>query len=231
MRGIRAFALAACLAAAAPGLAAPAPGAETLSVTDLTAGSWFVSLSPGARDDLRFFAVDAADAERLFLRRFATPSFYVDAIYGDDLKVLLWPEAKRRSLSFAPGGSSFTRETSPVKVEYSRSAAPPKGAVDRYEGDWEVGAPAMTVSMRACEKRAWKVVMYFPGDPSSAIPMGYYPLAQANDGIYRSSVSFPDSYVEIEYDPVSDALVIRPMFKERPLAAELYDPVHAWRAK
>jgi hypothetical protein len=89
----------------------------------------------------------------------------------------------------------------------------------------------MTISIRACEKREWKIVMYFPGDPSSAIPMGYYPLAPGVEGSYRSSSSFPDSYIELAYDPVSDALVIRPMFKERPLAAELYDPVRAWRAK
>jgi hypothetical protein len=230
MRGIRALVLAACLVAAASIAAAPSPVSGSLSVADLSDGAWFISLSPGAHDELRFLAVDAADADRLYLRRFATPSFYVDSISGGDLKVLLWPEAKRRSLSFAPGGSSFTRETSPIKVEYRRTTAP-RGAAAPYEGDWEVGSPAMTVSMRACEGRAWKVVMYFPGDPSSAIPMGYYPLAPAGDGIYRSSASFPDSYIELEYDQASDSLVIRPMFKERPLAAELYDPVRAWRAK
>jgi hypothetical protein len=228
MRGFRALALAACLAAAAPIAAAPASGA--LSVADLSAGAWFISLSPGARDELRFFAVDAADAARLYLRRFATPSFYVDSLSGFDLKVLLWPEAKRRALSFAPDGSSFSRETSPSELEYRRTAAP-RGAASPYEGDWEVGSPAMTISIRACEKREWKIIMYFPGDPSSAIPMGYYPLAPAGDGIFRSSESFPDSYIEIEYDPASDALVIRPMFKERPLAVELYDPVRAWHAK
>jgi hypothetical protein len=231
MRGKSALSLALCLAAAAPLLSAPAPSAQALSAANLTAGSWFLSLSPGARDDLKFFAVEAADAGRLYLRRFATPSFYLDALAGTDLKVLLWPEAKKRSLSFGPEGNSFTRETSPFKVDYKRSGAAPKGAPLAYEGDWTVGEPAMTVSIRACEKRSWAVVMYFPGDPSSGIPMGYYPLAPVGDGVFRSSSAFPDSYIELEYDPASDALVIRPLFKERPLAAGLYDPVRAWRAK
>ncbi len=231
MKARRTLLSAACLALAAPLLAAPAPSAASLSVADLAGGAWFLSLSPGARDELRFFAVDAADAGRLYLRRFSTPSYFVDALSGSELKVLLWPEAKKRSLSFAPGGASFIRETSPVKVEYKRAAPAPGGAAVPYEGDWEIGAPPMSVSIRACEKRAWTAIMYFPGDPSSAIPMGYYPLAPAGEGAYRSSAAFPDSYLELEYDPGSDALIIRPMFKDRPLAAGLYDPVRAWRSK
>jgi hypothetical protein len=234
MNGVRILAAAACILAAASTLAAPAKGteAETLGPEALAAGTWFLSLSPGARDELRFFAIDPADADHLYLRRFVTPSFYLDALSGDDLKVLLWPEVKTRSLSFAPDNASFMRETSPIKVEYRRSpATPSRRSASPYEGDWEIGEPVMTVSIRACERRAWKVVMYFPGDPLSAIPMGYYPLYPSSDGIYRSSSSFPDSDIELSYDPASESLVIRPLFMERPLAAELYDPVHAWRGK
>jgi hypothetical protein len=233
MKGATLIALAACLVLAAPARAAPAqpPDAAAPSPDALARGAWFLSLSPGAKDELRFFVLDGADAGRLFLRRFATPSFYLDALSGGDLKVLLWPEAKRRSLAFAPDGSSFAREASPVKVVYKRAAAAPPRAASPYEGDWEIGEPAMTASIRACEKRAWALVMFFPGDPLSAIPMGYYPLFPAGEGSYRSSASFPDSLVELEYDPDSDSLVIRPLFKERPLAAELYDPVRAWRGK
>jgi hypothetical protein len=195
-------------------------------------GSWFVSLSPGARDELRFFALDPSDAGRLYLRRFATPSFYLDALSGDELKILLWPEAKRRALAFSFDGDSFVRETSPIRLEYRRAdAASPRAAGSAYEGEWTVGEPAMTVSIRACERRDWVLVMYFPGDPLSAIPMGYYPLFLSSGGSYRSSSSFPDSSIELAYDPGSDALVLRPLFKDKPLAAELYEPVRAWRGK
>jgi hypothetical protein len=228
------LALAVCLAAALPALAAPAGNAPALGIGTLTGHSWFVNLSPGARDELRFFAIDPVDANSLYVRRFATPSFYLDSLSGMDLKVLLWPDAKKLSLSFAPDGTSFTREKSPIKVEYKRSAdssTAARGALSPYEGDWGIGDPIMTASIRACEKRTWALVMYFPGDPLSAIPLGYYPLSPSGDGSYRSSSAFADSFIEIEYDQVSDALVIRPLFKDRPLAPELYDPVHAWRGK
>jgi hypothetical protein len=234
MNEMRILALVACLFAAAHALAAPVAVSVVggLSPEALIAGSWFLNLSPGAHDELRFLSIDTADADRLYLRRFATPSFYLDALSGSDLKVLLWPKAKKRSLSFAPDKASFTREASPIKVEYLRSSASPsRRDASPYEGDWEIGKPVMTVSMRACEKRTWTVVVFFPGDPLSAIPMGYYPLFLSGDGSYRSSSSFPDSCIELEYDPASDSLVIRPLFKERPLAAELYDPVHAWRGR
>jgi hypothetical protein len=230
MNGLRILAIAACLAASIPAFAAPAANAGSLSPEALAAGSWFLSLSPGARDELRFFALDPSDAKRLYLRRFATPSFYLDALSGSDLKILLWPEAKQRSLTFAPDRASFVRETNPIKVEYRRSTAP-RGDASLYEGDWGIGDPAMTVSIRACEKREWTIAMYFPGDPLSAIPLGYYPLYPLGDGSYRSSSSFPDSCIELKYDAASDALVIRPLFSERPLAAELYDPVRAWRGR
>jgi hypothetical protein len=223
---IAVFIVSASPVAAAPGFDAGASGMGALP-----AGSWFLSLSPGARDQLRFFAIDAADASHLYLRRFATPSFYLDALSGNELKIFLWPEAKKLSLTFTPDESSFTREASPIKVEYRRTTAAPAGRSAPYVGDWEIGAQAMTVSMRACEKRDWTLVMYFPGDPLSAIPLGYYPLSPTGDGGYRSSSAFSDSQIELEYDPASDALVIRPLFKERPLAAELYDPVRAWRGK
>jgi hypothetical protein len=241
MRALRLFFFIACAAAAWPSAAAPAsraPGAPltsdaaSLSPAVLVAGSWFINLGPGSRDALRFFAIGPEDAGRLYLRRFATPSFYLDTLAGRELKILLWPEPKRRSLDFAPDGSSFTRETSPIKLEYRRSAgSTPRGASTPYEGDWDVGDPAMTLSIRPCEKRAWAVAMYFPGDPFSAIPMGYYPLYSVGEGVYRSSSVFADSGVELEYDPGSDALVIRPLFKERALAAELYEPVRAWRGE
>jgi hypothetical protein len=238
MSAPRILLLAACLAASAlPSVAAPG-GAAASGPQDpafLTGGSWFISLSPGARDGLRFFPIAAADADRLFLRRFATPSFYLDSLAGNDLKVLLWPEAKRRTLSFAPDGMSFLREASPIRVEYARTARAGKAEAGRspaaYEGEWETGKPAMPVSIRACERSAWALVMYFPGDPLSAIPMGYYPLRPIGDGTYRSSAAFPDSQLELEYDMVSDSLLVRPLFKERPLAAELYDPVRAWRGR
>jgi hypothetical protein len=237
MSAPRVLLLAACLAASAlPSIAAPAsPASGSMDAAFLTGGSWFISLSPGARDSLRFFPIAAADADRLFLRRFATPSYYLDSLTGNDLKVLLWPEAKRRTLSFAPDGMSFLREASPLRVEYARTARAGKAEAGRsptaYEGEWETGKPAMPISIRACERGAWEIVMYFPGDPLSAIPMGYYPLRPIGDGTYRSSSAFPDSPLELEYDRASDSLLLRPLFKEKPLAAELYDPVRAWRGR
>jgi hypothetical protein len=213
--------LAAGLAVAS--LAAAAPSADAR----LVSGTWFLNLGPGSRDPVRFFAIAPEDAGRLYLRRFSTPSYYLDALSGNELKVLLWPEPKRRTLSFSEDGRTLLRETSPIRLEYARSTQR-KGASSPYEGDWEVGDPAMDLSIRACEKAAWTLVMYFPGDPLSAIPMGYYPLRPAGEGAYRSSSAFSDSCVEIEYDQRSSALVIRPVFKERPLAAELYEPVRAW---
>lgn len=207
----------------------------------LISGSWSMSLVPGEREPLRFFAVEGADSGRLYLRRFMTPSFYVDALSGADLRVLLLPEPTSRKLAFAADGDSFVRETSPASIEYKRAAAAAgsasglaKAAQTRsssYEGDWEIGDIGMTASIRACEKRAWALVMYFPGHPFSAIPLGYYPLYDQGDGVWRSSSAFADSLLELTYDQVSDSLVIRPLFKERPLAAELYDPVRAWRDK
>jgi hypothetical protein len=231
MKALYPLALAACLLAAGPGAAEPkASGAAGLSSEALAAGSWFINLGPGSRDELRFFLIAPEDAGHLYVRRFLTPAFYLDALSGGELKVLLWPETKHRTLSFSEDGTSLLRETSPVRLEYRRSSAPP-GAAPSYEGDWEVVGPAMTLSIRACEKAAWKLAMYFPGDPLSAIPMGYYPLRPVGDGVYRSSAAFLDSSIELEYDPLSDALVIRPLGKERPLAAELYEPVRAWRGK
>jgi hypothetical protein len=220
------FAVLACLVA--PVFAAAAPDAASLGPEALFSGTWFLSLGPESREELRFFAIALEDSGRLYLRRFATPSYYLDALAGDELKVLLWPEAKRRTLSFAEDGMSFLRETSPIALEYRR-ASPSRGASSSYEGDWMIGDPGMTLSIRACEKARWTIAMYFPGDPLSAIPMGYYPLRLASGGVYRSSSAFPDSGIEVEYDPQSDALLIRPTFKERPLAAELYESVRAWR--
>jgi hypothetical protein len=233
------FALAACLLAALPAAAAPSPGAPqapapsaaaSLKPEALIAGAWFLNLGAGSREELRFFAIAPEDAGRLYLRRFATPSYYLDALSGSELKVLLYPEAKRRTLSFARDGMSLVRETSPIKLEYRRISAPRSGS-SPYEGDWEVGDPAMTLAIRPCEKSPWVVAMYFPGDPLSAIPMGYYPLRQVGEGIFASSSAFSDSSVELSFDPVSDALVIRPRFKERALADELYEPIRAWRGK
>jgi hypothetical protein len=224
------LALAACLALGI----CPVMYAQVLDAKTLTLGNWFISLRPGAQDRLRFFELDAADSSRLYIRRFATPSFYVDAYSGRELKVLLWPEVKRRVLDLAPGASSFVRETTPFKLEYKRvkgSGEAVRGSGSPYEGEWEIGDPPMTVSARACEKRAWTLVMYFPGDPLSAIPMGYYPLFPVGDGTYRSSDDFPDSLIELEYDQASSSLVIRPLFKAMPLAADLSDPVRAWRGK
>jgi hypothetical protein len=213
----------------------------TLDAKVLTSSSWFMSLGPGDRDQLRFFTLDGAASSALYLRRFMTPSYYLDALAGTQLKVLLWPEPKLRTLAFSPDGNSIIRETSPASLEYRRAAASRGSSagsaaaknVSPYEGDWEIGIGenAMTVSIRACEKKEWDMVMYFPGDPDSAIPMGYYPLFSLGDGTWRSSSAFADSLIELEYDQDSDSLVIRPMYKERPLAADLYDPVHAWRDK
>jgi hypothetical protein len=217
-----------CLAAL---VAAPQrPCAQAPDARALVAGSWFISLRPGAQDRLRFFAVDAADASRLYLRRFSTPAFYLDAWSGTELKVLLWPEPKRRPLAIAPGAASFLRESSPFRLEYRRAnGAAARAGASPYEGDWEIGEPPMAAAVRACEKRAWTLALYFPGDPLSALPMGYYPLYSVGDGTWRSSGAFPDSLVEIEYEAASGALVLRPLFKDRPLAADLYDPVRAWR--
>ena len=222
------IAFAACVLLATSLGAAPA----TDTAKAIEKGGWYLSLSPGAKDQVRFMSIDPDDANRLFLRRFVTPSFYVDALSGDQLKVLLWPRAKELRLAFAGDGSSFKRQPESVEVEYKR-ATPLRagGSLSPYEGEWNIGDPAMTVSIRACEQRAWTLVMYFPGDPLSAIPMGYYPLAPAGDGELRSSSAYPDSLIVVEYDPVSESLLIRPLFKERPLAEELYDPVRAWRAK
>jgi hypothetical protein len=212
-------------------------GAYALDAKFLSSSSWFMSLAPGDREQLRFFALGEADSSRLYLRRFMTPSYFLDVLRGEELKVLLWPEAKRRTLVFAAGGDSFIRETSPSTLSYRRAPGGRGRAAEMgifpYEGDWEIGKgeSVMTASIRACEQRAWALVMYFPGDPESAIPMGYYPLFALSDGTWRSSSAFADSLVELEYDSVSDSLVIRPMFSERPLATDLYDPVHAWRDK
>ena len=222
------FALAACIAAS---------GAYALDAKFLSSSSWFMSLAPGDREPLRFFALGDADSSHMYLRRFMTPSYYLDALAGEELKVLLWPEAKRRTLAFAADGDSFVRETSPATIVYRRAAAGRSRAAPKdvfpYEGDWEIGIgeSLMAASIRACEQRAWVLVMYFPGDPESAIPMGYYPLFALSDGTWRSSPAFADSLIELEYDQASDSLVIRPLFKERPLATDLYDPVHAWRDK
>jgi hypothetical protein len=220
------LALAACVVASS---------AFAIDAKALTTGSWFTNIGPGEREPLRFFAIDGADAGRLYLRRFMTPSYYLDAFSGVDLKVLLWPEAKRRTLAFGANGDSFVREASPAVIEYRRasagSAREAATAASPYEGDWEIGEQAMAASIRACEKRAWALVMYFPGDPESAIPLGYYPLFARGEGTWRSSSAFADSLVELEYDQASDSIVIRPLFKERPLAADLYDPVRAWRDK
>jgi hypothetical protein len=219
---------AACLAL--PGGAFAAPSETSLSPADLLAGTW--SISPGyeAASALRFFPIDGRDSGQLYLRRFSTPSFYLDALAGEELKVLLWPEAKSRTLSFSADGSSFLRETSPAKLEYRR--VQPLSGASPYEGDWTIGALGMEASIRACEKRVWSLVMYFPGSPESAIPLGYYPLVALGDGRYRSSGAFPDSLIELSYDEASGALLIRPLFKARPLAtADLYDPVRAWRDK
>jgi hypothetical protein len=223
------FVIAACLSA----LAAVLPlGAQMPDAKALVDGAWFISLRPGAQDGLRFFAVDASDAGRLYLRRFSTPAFYLDAWSGTELKVLLWPEPKKRELVIAPGASSFLRESSPFRIEYRRAKGDGERAgASPYEGDWEIGEPPMAVSVRACEKRGWTLVLYFPGDPLSALPMGYYPLYYSGDGTWRSSGAFPDSLIEIEYEAASGALVIRPLFKDQPLAADLYDPVRAWRGK
>jgi hypothetical protein len=218
------LALVACLATV-PALAAPNAG--KLESKELCGGSWFLSLVPGQREALRIFALAPADTSALYLRRFMTPAYYLDALSGDELKVLLWPSPKERRLDFAPGDGSFKRETNPALLEYRKTA---KGG-SPYEGDWEIGNQAMAVSIRRCEKRAWSLVLYFPGDPLSALPMGYYPLYAIGDGAYRSSSAFADSLIELEYDGASDALLIRPLFKERPLAAELYDPVRAWPGK
>lgn len=212
-----------------------APTSRPPDAKALISGSWSISLVPGEAEQLRFSALEGADAGRLYLRRFMTPSFYVDALAGSELRVLLWPEPKSRTLSFAADGDSFLRETNPAAIKYKRAGPGPAKAADRrasaYEGDWEIGDIGMTASIRACEKRAWALVMYFPGHPFSAIPMGYYPLCDQGDGTWRSSSAFADSLIELSYDQASDALVLRPLFKERPLAAELYDPVRAWRDK
>jgi hypothetical protein len=224
------FALAACLSALAA--AAPPLGAQVPDAKALVDGSWFISLRPGAQDRLRFFAVDAADSGRLYLRRFSTPSFYLDSWSGTELKVHLWPEPKKRKLAIAPGAASFLRESSPFKLEYRRAAGvAARAGASAYEGDWEIGEPPMAASVRACEKRGWTLALYFPGDPLSALPMGYYPLYPVGDGTWRSSGAFPDSLIEIEYEVASGALVIRLLFKSQPLAADLYDPVRAWRGK
>jgi hypothetical protein len=224
LTAVIAVGLSALVAAAQP-LGAQAPDAKAL-----VEGRWFINLRPGAQDRLRFLAVEPSDSGRLYLRRFSTPSFYLDAWTGTELKVLLWPEPKRRKLAIAPGAASFLRESSPFKLEYRRSKPGGAGA-SPYEGEWEIGEPPMAVSIRACEKRDWAVVLCFPGDPMSALPMGYYPLYPVGDGSWRSSGAFPDSLIEVEYEAASGALVIRPMFKEMPLAADLYDPVRAWRGK
>jgi hypothetical protein len=73
--------------------------------------------------------------------------------------------------------------------------------------------------------------MYFPGDPLSAIPMGYYPLSLVGEGEYRSSGAYPDSLLRLEYESASGALLLSPQFSARPLAADLYDPVRVWRSR
>lgn len=227
----RALALAAFLCALlATGIQAQASVGRVPDAKALIDGNWFISLRPGAQDRLRFFALAEADAGRLFLRRFATPSFYLDAYSGSELKVLLWPEAKKRRLLLAPGATSFVREEGPYRLEYRRIPGTAAGSAP-YEGEWAIGEPPMTASIRSCEKRGWNLVMYFPGDPLSIIPMGYYPLFPSGDGGYRSSSAFADSLIELEYDQASGALILRPLFKDRPLAADLYDPVRAWRGK
>lgn len=210
-----------------------APSATDLSPSDLVSGAW--SISPGyeTASPLRFFAIEGTDAAKLYLRRLSTPSFYLDSLEGKDLKVLLWPEAKTRALIFAADGSSFLRETSPAKIEYRRAqaAGAAKAGVSPYEGEWTIGELGMEASIRACEARAWSLVMFFPGSPESAIPLGYYPLAYLGEGRYRSSAAFSDSLVELSYDEASGSLVIKPLFKKKDLAADLYDPVRAWRDK
>ncbi len=226
MRKIAVIALVSCLA----GLGIASANCQAPGAKELIEGNWFVNLRAGAQDRLRFFSLDAADSSRLFLRRFATPAYYLDAYSGSELKVLLWPQAKLRAISLAQGSDSFLRESLPLRLEYKRVAGSRAGS-SPYEGEWAIGDPPMTASIRACEKRGWTLAMYFPGDPLSAIPMGYYPLFAVGDGTYRSSSVFPDSLLELEYDRVSNSLVIRPLFKDHPLAADLYDPIRAWRGK
>jgi len=205
----------------------PAPAGKPVDEKALLEEKWFASVGLNNHDDIRFFALDPEDARSLYLRRFATPSIYLDAYSEGELKVLLWPEAKKRSLDMTAGAASFTRRADQLKAEYRRVG--PAGA-SPYEGDWEIGAPAMTASIRSCEKRDWRLVMYFPGDPLSAIPMGYYPLYRTPEGRYRSSSALGDSALEVGYDPTLDTLVIKPLFAGD-LDPALYDPVRAWRGK
>ena len=226
MRKTAVIAFAACLA----GLGIASATCQVPDAKELVEGNWFINLRAGAQDRLRFFSLEGADASRLFLRRFATPAYYLDSYSGSELKVLLWPEAKKRELTLAPGSDSFVRESLPLRLEYKRIAGTREGG-SPYEGEWAIGDPPMTASIRACEKHGWALAMYFPGDPLSALPIGYYPLYPVGDGSYRSSAAFPDSLIELEYDGTSGSLVIRPLFKGQPLAADLYDPVRGWRGK
>jgi len=211
-----------------------APSLQALDEHDLLSGTWFISIGIDRKDSV-FFSRFPADAPgKFYLRRFAYPSFYLDRREGNSLTICLHPKVKTTRLKFDPSGSFFERDLGPVTVRYTRVGGGAPAPVDSpngdpYAGDWTTASPPIGVSIRPIEDSRWVLVMYFPGDPDCAIPRGYYPLYEAADGVYRSSPVFPDSGVELTYDPRLDTLVLKPLFHSKELPQELYDPVRIWR--
>jgi len=209
---------------------------QALDVHDLLSGTWFISIGLDRKDSV-FFSRFPADAPgKFYLRRFAYPSFYLDRREGDSLTIYLHPKAKTTRLKFEPPGSYFERDLGPVTVRYTRvgggdPALADSPNADPYVGEWTTASPPVGVSIRPIEASRWLLVMYFPGDPDCAIPRGYYPLYEAADGVYRSSAVFPDSGVELSYDPKLDTLMLRPLFHSEEFPQELYDPVRIWKER